>query len=386
MIDEPCVQGIDDTDLYKLSVQKAYVDYCPGVPAVFEFVDRRPHNLYNDYFLGALKEQIKYIGTLKTDPETISFLGENTPWLGRSYLEYLRNFRPNPDLVDAKVDDGKLRIRVSGPIEEASPWEIWLMSTISELNFRLIQTDWSHDGQIDQFHKKAKLLQHLLWSEFGTRRRRDWWTQLNAIREMHDKPGFVGTSNVRLARMFGVKACGTYPHELTQAISALDSLRHANRYTMSLWQSLFGSRLGTALPDTFGTDAFLGDFNHTFAKLFDSVRHDSGDPYVFADKIVGHYRKLGIDPITKTIIFSDNLNPQICLQIASVLKGKIRTAFGIGTNITNSYEGSPALNMVIKLTRCDNIPVVKLSDDPGKAIGDPDAIRVAKWTFFGNPL
>jgi nicotinate phosphoribosyltransferase len=200
------------------------------------------------------------------------------------------------------------------------------------------------------------------------------------------KKGFVGTSNVRLARLYGVKTLGTYPHEFVQAISALESLRYANRYSMKIWQKIFGSRLGTALPDTFGTDSFLRDFDHTLARLFDSVRHDSGDPLVFARKVIAHYKKLGIDPITKTIIFSDNLNPQRCLEIAEELKGSIRVAFGIGTNLTNDYPDSPALNMVIKLVMCAMINVVKLSDSPSKAIGDKDALRVARYEHLGTPL
>jgi nicotinate phosphoribosyltransferase len=169
IIAEPCIHGIDDTDLYKFSVMKAYLAHCPGVCSTFEFVDRNPHGLYNQNFLDALKEQIIYIGTLRTEPETIDFLWKSTPWLGREYLEYLRNFKPNPDLVEAKLDDGQLRIRISGPIEEASPWEIYLMSTISELNFKLIQTDWAYDGQMKRICEKNKLLSGVLYSEFGTR-------------------------------------------------------------------------------------------------------------------------------------------------------------------------------------------------------------------------
>ena len=166
----------------------------------------------------------------------------------------------------------------------------------------------------------------------------------------------------------------------------MESLRHANRYGLRIWQKIFGARLGIALTDTFGTQSFLRDFDDTLARLFDGVRQDSGDPILFGHDIIAHYNKLGIDPLTKIIVFSDSLNPVLARAIAKEFEGKIRTSFGIGTNFTNDYDGSPALNMVIKLIMCDGIHVVKLSDSFSKAIGDPDALRVALYTHLNIPL
>jgi nicotinate phosphoribosyltransferase len=203
---------------------------------------------------------------------------------------------------------------------------------------------------------------------------------------MSQYPHFQGTSNMRLARKYGCKMRGTFPHEWPQRISALESLRHANRYAMKIWQKVFGARLGIALPDTFGTDSFLRDFDDSLARLFDGVRHDSGDPIEFAMKIIAHYKSLGIDPTTKIIVFSDSLNIEKVLQIEKALDGLIRRSYGIGTFLTNDYPGSPALNMVIKMIMCDGICVVKLSDSPTKAIGDYDALRVAAYTHLDVPL
>ena len=387
MITEPCVQGLDDTDLYKESVRKAYLAKYPGVEGVFQFQDRRPHRKYDQYFLDALNEQIQYIGTLRTEPATINFLAAKTPWLGKEYLEWLRNWKPDPSMVEAKVEDGLLDIVVRGPLEDSSPWEIYLMETVSELNFKLIETDWSKDGQREGFRAKLPLLTQLdAWSEFGSRRRRDWETQSMVVEESIGQKGFVGSSNIRLSRLNDMTPKGTYPHEWVQAVSAMESLRYANRFSMKIWQEIFGGWLGTALPDTFGSDAFLKDFTRALALAFDSVRHDSGDPLEFAEKFIRHYVGLGIDPMTKTIIFSDNLNPQKCLDIRNALLGRIRTAFGIGTNLTNDYPGSPALNMVIKLVKVGGIYVVKLSDTPIKQIGNIDALRVANWIFKNLPL
>jgi nicotinate phosphoribosyltransferase len=149
---------------------------------------------------------------------------------------------------------------------------------------------------------------------------------------------------------------------------------------------VFHADLGIALTDTYGLDAFLGNFDLYLAKLYDGVRHDSGDPIIFTNKVVAHYRTLKIDPISKVALFSDNLKPNDVLKINEYCKGHIKASFGIGTNFTNDFPGSPALNMVIKLNSINDIPVVKLSDSKGKACGDPEAIRVAEWMFHGKPL
>jgi len=383
---ELITQGVDDNDLYKFSTQKAILAHKQKVPVAFEFKDRRPQGQYTPKFKAALDDQIKGMSELRTAKETIGFLSAKCPWLGDDYLAYLRNFRFNPDQVETKLTDGNLGIRIEGPHEEATMWEVPLMYTISELYFKMIDTNWSRLGQEGRIQSKAIQLDGLHYSDFGTRRRRDFWTQDRVVEIMHMFPTFVGTSNVLLARKYGIKAIGTYPHELVQRMSVLESLYHANRYTMQFWQKTFGARLGIALTDTFGTQAFLRDFDDTLARLFDGVRQDSGDPILFGHDIIAHYNKLGIDPLTKTIVFSDSLNPVLARTIFEEFKGKIRTAFGIGTNFTNDYDGSPALNMVIKLIMCDGIHVVKLSDSFSKAIGDPDALRVALYTHLNVPL
>jgi len=163
-------------------------------------------------------------------------------------------------------------------------------------------------------------------------------------------------------------------------VSALESLRHANRFAMQKWCDTYGANLGTVLPDTFGIKAFFDDFTLYYASLFDSIRHDSGDPFKFTDKVIAHYKKLNIDPNSKTIIFSDGLNVELAIELNRYCSGKIKCAFGIGTNFTNDFA-TKSLNMVIKLYSVDGIPVVKLSDEPTKATGDKKAVEVAKWTF-----
>jgi nicotinate phosphoribosyltransferase len=165
------------------------------------------------------------------------------------------------------------------------------------------------------------------------------------------------------------------------AQSVLAGLRHANRFALEVWAAAYQGELGTALADTYGSEAFFMDFDARYARLYDGLRQDSGDPAAFIERVVRHYQSLGIDPRAKTIVFSDNLTPELAVELQRRCGGRIRAVFGIGTNLTNDFEGSPALNIVIKLTAIDGIPVVKLTDDPAKASGDPEALRIARWTF-----
>ncbi|HMY53721.1 MAG TPA: nicotinate phosphoribosyltransferase, partial [Candidatus Obscuribacter sp.] len=195
------------------------------------------------------------------------------------------------------------------------------------------------------------------------------------------------------AMKHGVKALGTMAHEWIMAHSALFSLRHANRFALQNWNDVYKGNLGTALPDTYGTDAFLRDFDGVLARLFDSVRHDSGDPFVWAQKMIDHYTSLKIDWKSKPLGFTDGNTAESAIEIHNWVKERGgRCWFGIGTSLSNDYgPDSPALSIVIKLAEVEDnagraTPVVKLSDNPEKASGDKDAIRVAMWTHFGTPL
>jgi nicotinate phosphoribosyltransferase len=181
-----------------------------------------------------------------------------------------------------------------------------------------------------------------------------------------------------------VRSIGTTAHEFIQAVSALESLNHPNRLAMQKWSEVYRGELGIALPDTFGTDAFLKDFDVYFAKMFDGARQDSGKPFEFADKFIAHYKKLGIDPLTKTLVFSDALNVKKAIEINEYCKGKIKASMGIGTFFSNDFEGSPALNMVIKLWTVNDFFVVKLSDDNGKENGEAKSLEMHKWLFGRN--
>lgn len=223
--------------------------------------------------------------------------------------------------------------------------------------------------------------------DFGTRRRYSFENQNNVVKDLMEGGGnmFVGSSNVLFAIENDVKIIGTFAHESVSAVAAMLGYSHANKHMMELWVKTYGGNLGIVLTDTFGLDSFLKDFDAKYARLFDGVRHDSGDPYLFADKIIEHYKKLGIDPMSKTIVYSDGLDVETSIKLAEYCRGKIKTSFGIGTHFTNDV-GVKALNIVIKLFMIDGNHVIKLSDDAGKHTGDKVTIENVKTMIKYKPL
>jgi len=397
------ITSILDTDLYKLSMQNAVLELFPNTVVEYRFKNRGDQR-FSTSFLTELKKQISFMSTISLSNKECSWIKENIPFFKPSYIEYLKNYRFKPEEVNVSLnDDNDLILDVKGPWSSAIFWEVPLMALISELYFKMINTDWIkphssygmllENQKVLAYTKRKELTKNnCYFADFGTRRRRSFEMQNIFINEMtneyFDTPleNFVGTSNVYFAMKHNIKPIGTMAHEFIMGVSALESLRHANYYALQNWVRVYNADLGIALTDTFGTPAFFSNFNMRLAKLYDGVRHDSGDPIKFGDKIIAHYESLGIDPKSKIIVFSDGLNVENAIQIQKYFKGKIKVSFGIGTNFTNDFEGSPALNMVIKLWSCNGIPVVKLSDVDGKVMGDPDAVRVAKFTFNNTPL
>jgi len=391
------IKSLLDNDLYKFTQQQAVLELFPNTNVEYRFKNRGKQRFTKE-FLVELENQINRISELKLTAYEYLWLKENIPFFKPSYLEYLKNYRFNSKEVACHLNEDKdLVIKISGKWRDAILWEVPLMAIISELYFKIIDTNWEYNSlevQVGASNKITKLNEnHCSFAEFGTRRRRSFKTQDEVIgvfkrfEKYLDKSYFAGSSNVYFAMKYGVKAIGTMAHELYMGVSVLSSLRHANYYTLQKWADVFGADLGIALTDTYGTDAFFNDFNMRLSKLYDGLRHDSGDPFKLTDKAVAHYKKMRIDPLSKVIVFSDGLNIDKAIKIKEYCEGLIKCSFGIGTHITNDFKDSPALNMVIKLYSCEGIPVVKLSDSPSsKATGDADAIKVAKWTFNGQSL
>lgn len=399
---EPIIKSILDSDLYKFSMQQAVLELYPNAQVEYRFKNRGAQR-FNEEMLKELQNQIKLMGKLSLSPqekEYISSLGFFKP----SYIQYLSNYRFDPSEVELNLtENNDLDIKIKGPWHSTILWEVPLMALISELYFEQFET--SKGGRIFKYafsnsvNKSQKLYDNnLAYADFGTRRRRSWKAHERAVRGLNfsgddHRTSLIGTSNIKFAMDLAIKPIGTMAHEWIMGVSALSGLRYANRSALYKWQRVYNGDLGIALTDTFGTEVFFRDFDSFLSKLYDGVRHDSGDPFKFGEKVIKHYESHKIDPKSKTIVFSDGLNVDLAIKLKEYFEGKIKVSFGIGTHFTNDFvdfDGQKPLNMVIKLWSVNDIPVVKLgeySENPGKVMGDPAAVRVAKWTFFNeNPV
>jgi nicotinate phosphoribosyltransferase len=385
------IKSVLENDTYKFNMCANILRHHPGVPTEFRFNNRRPEGGFTEQYLKDFNNEIREMGELRTQDDEMDFIHQEMPWLRPHFLTFIKNFRYDPKQVEARLVGDELAVKFNGPQETNMMWEVPTMALISELFFNQCETSWKHGDwsgrYINRTINKAKILKDCALAEFGLRRRHSYDTQdmvVHTLKEHHDK--FVGVSNVHMAMKHGLKPIGTMAHEMFMFYSVVRGLRHANRYVLEDWMETFKGEVGIALTDTFGTPAFFEDFIGVLARAFDGVRHDSANPFDFGESVVDHYRKTKIDPIGKSIVFSDGLNSELAADIERHFRGIIKTSFGIGTHLTNDFPECKALNMVIKLWSVNGVPVVKLSDVPGKQIGDPDALRVAKWTFNGEAL
>jgi len=387
------IKNILDQDLYKLSMQNAILELFPNSQAEYRFTNRGNQNFKNEDFIKELKQEVFNMRYLKLHSDQAEWLSKTCPYLKPQYIEYLKNYKFDPSQVKILFKNDQLDIKIKGPWYSTILWEVPLMAIISELYFKIIEKNWHYNNANIQSRASEKFQKlsnnNCLFADFGTRRRRSFEIQ-NTIIETFAKlknqnnTNFVGTSNVYLAYKNDLKPIGTCAHEWIQGMQVLESFNHCNYFAMQNWVKIYNTALGIFLTDTITTDMFLKNFNRRFAMLFDGIRHDSGDPFIFVKKIVEKYKELNINPLSKTVIFSDSLNVEKALILKEYCRNKINCSFGIGTNFTNDFDNSPPLNMVIKLWSINNFPVVKLSDVKGKENGDPKAIEIMKWIIKQN--
>jgi nicotinate phosphoribosyltransferase len=381
------IKSILDTDLYKLTMMSAIIKLYPRARVRYSFINRGKTE-FPEGFAEALRKEVKEMETLVLTKEEKDFLQRKCYFLDPTYLDFLQGYRYDSSEVGIIQNGGDLQISIEGYWHHTVLWEVPLMALISELYFHMTgQKPCSKNGRKANNNDKALLfsMNAMNFADFGTRRRFSYEVQDEVVQDfMHisSKERFVGTSNVHLAHKYDIRPIGTHAHEWFSFHAAKFGYKMANTMAMEAWVQVFRGDLGIALPDTFTTESFFRSFDRKFAKLFDGVRHDSGDPISFAQKTIDHYKSLGIDPQTKTIVFSDSLDTQKAIQISDFCRGKIRCSFGIGTNFTNDVGVTP-LNMVIKMTEAkpegeDWIPTIKLSDSAGKHTGDEKEIEIAK--------
>ena len=370
----PIITSLIDEDLYKITQQQAVFHQYPDACARYEFRCRDPEQSVQ---LGALadelREQIKALGSLRIADGEVDYL--KTLGIFRDdYLDFLRSFTLNPSNVFIpERKDGQLELEIEGPWVNTILFEVKLLAIISELYFKEYSTELYEDGE-KRLLEKIPTLRELKLLEFGTRRRfsRDW--QHNYVFPILAKHMPIKTSNIKIAMDNNIEPVGTMAHEWISAHLGFAPIMEAQRKALYTWLMEYRGKLGVALTDTFTTTAFFQDFDPFLANAYSGIRQDSGDPLEFGNKAIAHYEGMGIDPKTKTLIFSDGLNPHKALQIQQHFEGRINVAFGIGTNLTNDL-GPKALNIVIKLTEMEDYLVCKISDTPSKAIGEKYVIE-----------
>ncbi|ACN13421.1 PncB [Desulforapulum autotrophicum HRM2] len=377
------IQSILDNDLYKFTMQQAVHMLYPRVDVEYEFINRSNTPFPKD-FAQRLQVEVQGMKNFRLTPEEKEYLDKTCYFMTPVYLDFLEHYTFDPDEVTVSQTNSELSVTIKGPWYRTILWEVPLMAIISELYFVMTNARPLPDEQIRVINlNKAKILScnNIRYADFGTRRRFSSSGHEALIRDILalEHNTLIGTSNVNLARLFNIKPIGTMAHEWIMFHGVLNGYRMANPTAVAAWATAFHGHLGIALTDTFTTDIFLSTFDTLHAKLFDGVRHDSGDPIAFIDRIVDHYKKLHIDPITKTIVFSDGLDIDKAVHIHNHCINRIRDSYGIGTNLTNDVGVTP-LNMVIKLAKCRTAPekdwhnAIKLSDDKGKHTGDSEEL------------
>lgn len=373
---ENIIQSMLDTDFYKLSMMQAILHNYPNAEVEWEFRCRDKEDF--TAYIPEIREQIEGLAELQLTEDEENYL-THISFLKPDFIRFLRLFRFNPRYVTVTTDEYKqLSIVLKGPWLHIVLFEIPLLAIISEVRNRNLYPQISLQSVTDRLYEKLNNLDRdasdlelegFKLADYGTRRRFSYNVQQAVVDILKKEfPGqFVGTSNVHLARKCGIKPMGTMAHEWIMAHQQLGfRLIDSQSAALDCWVREYRGLLGIALTDCITMDAFLADFDLYFAKLFDGLRHDSGDPIEWAEKAIAHYKKLGIDPRTKTLVFSDGLNLPKALSIYRQLSDRIHVSFGIGTNLTCDIEGVSPTNMVIKMVSCNGQPVAKISDSPGK--------------------
>ncbi len=390
------IRSVLDTDLYKFTTSYAYSKLYPRAYGQFRFIDRA-RVAYPEGFVERLNAEIKAMASLALSRDEVQFLLRELPYLPPTYIDFLRGFRFDPDEVQASLDaQGHLSIVAEGLLYRVTLWETPLLALVSELYFEMMgmRPDMAYAEQA--IVRKAQTLEQegITFSMFGMRRRFSYEVEyrMTELLKAHAPTCLFGTSNVYIAYRLGLRVSGTHPHEWIQFHGAMFGYKMANYMAMEDWINVYDGDLGTVLTDTYTTDVFMQNFSKKHAMLFTSLRHDSGDPLAFTDKVIARYRELRVDPQIKYIIFSDSLNTERAIEIANYCKGRIRASFGIGTNFSCDVGNDiKPMNIVMKLWQCKMTekdrwhPCIKLSDVAGKHTGEPEEIELAQRTL-GLPV
>lgn len=370
----PIIISLLDTDLYKFNMNQVMFHKHTDLIGEYHFKCRNKGITWTEEMFDEINEQIDHLCTLTFKEDELNYL-RSIRFIKDDYVEFLRLWRPLRDYVKTELsDDGELSIIVKGPLFSAMQFEIYLLEIVNEVYFRMrFGYENLRDSAKERLNAKIEAFKsgkyNFNFAEFGCRRRLSRAWQDTVVRKLIETGHCVGTSNVYLAMKYNVKPIGTYAHEFVQMYQGISKipLAYTNYYAMKDWFNEYNGDNGIALTDTLTTDLFLLDFDYLQASTYTGLRHDSGDPYEWGEKVIQHYKDLGIDPKTKTLLFSDSLDFDKAEQIYQYFKDKCKVSFGIGTYCSNDTSALP-LNIVIKLQYVNGKPVAKLSDVEGKTM------------------
>lgn len=385
----PVLHTLLDTDAYKLHMQQAVFHHYYDVEVAAEFRCRGDDLL--GIYADTIREQVDAMQHLTLQDDEYQWLS-GLPFFKADYLDWLRDFRYNPEQVTVTNNNGRLHIRLAGPWREVIMWEVPLLAVISEIVHRYRSPEASVEqalvtleSKLVDFHQMTESIDmsRFRLMDFGTRRRFSREVQQAIVERLQQEPWFVGTSNYDLARRRNLTPMGTQAHEWFQAHQQISpDLATSQRAALAAWLDEYPDQLGIALTDCITMDAFLRDFGPEFANRYQGLRHDSGDPVEWGEKAIAHYQKLGIDPLTKVLVFSDNLDLTKAVDLYRQFSSRVNLSFGIGTRLTCDIPQVKPLNIVIKLVECNGKPVAKLSDSPGKTIcHDKAFVRALRKAF-----
>ena len=372
---QPIVLSLLDTDLYKFNMNQVIFHKHTDLCGQYFFKCRNQGVVFTPEMVQEIREQVDHLCTLSFTEEELRYL-RSIRFIKNDYVEFLRLWHPVRDYVRIdRTEAGELEIEVSGPLFSAMQFEIYLLEIVNEVYFRMAyEYEELLQSAKERLDAKIKALQDgtytFHFAEFGCRRRLSReWEDVVVRRLTQETDKCVGTSNVYLAMKYHLTPIGTYAHEFVQMYQGIDSipLAYTNHFAMRDWYDEYQGDNGTALTDTVTTDLFLLDFNRSMVNNYTGVRHDSGDPFIWGEKLIRHYQAYGVDPKTKLLLFSDSLDFDRAQALYEYFKDRTKVSFGIGTFCSNDTK-EPALNIVIKLQFVNGRPVAKLSDTPGKAM------------------
>ena len=400
---EPVIHSLLETDLYKFTMQQPMLHSMPTNQAEYHFVCRNATAFPLAELAQDVNAQLDHLCSLRFSAEELNYLA-GLRYISSDYVDFLRLFQFQRHFISVVTDGDGLQVIAKGPQVHVMGFEIYVLAIINELYFRRLSAEQGGapkflDEGRKRLNAKIEMLRHYGTQaascqhpfelfDFGVRRRFSGAWQEEVVQTLaREVPQyFKGTSNVYLAKKFQLVPIGTMAHEYLQTFQATGvQLKGFQKAALEMWVQEYRGDLGIALTDVVGMDAFLADFDLYFAKLFDGLRHDSGDPIVWGEKALTHYAKLKVNTKDKRLVFSDGLDIPTALKLYQHFANRVQTGFGIGTNLSNDTGLAP-LSIVMKLVNCNGQPTAKLADTPGKTLCDDETFLAYLRQVFHKPV